>query len=161
MNTSTSTRPSRIEFDDATSDLQSTSRNKVLWRGYSVAAITAITTVSWTVLSSVLDGSIMAPSFDGGPTTEVEASHVAISTLIAALVAWAALTIFERIFAKGVTIWRALGVGVAVLSLAGPFSGTGVTTSDRLVLATAHLFVAAAVILVLPRNASNAGRDHG
>ncbi|WP_415854417.1 DUF6069 family protein, partial [Sinomonas sp. G460-2] len=54
---------------------------------------------------------------------------------------------------KGRTIWRAIAVTAAILSLAAPVSA-GTTLGVKLALALMHLIVAAVLITGLPRSAA-------
>jgi Family of unknown function (DUF6069) len=80
---------------------------------------------------------------------------VAGTSLVAALAGWGLLALLERFSARPRTIWTAIAVLVALLSLAGPLSTIASTTvANGLSLALMHLAVAAALIPSLAATAS-------
>lgn len=56
---------------------------------------------------------------------------------------------------KARTIWTIVAAAAFVCSLGGPFSGSGVSTANRLDLALLHLTVATVLILLLPRRSAS------
>jgi hypothetical protein len=75
---------------------------------------------------------------------------VAGTSLVVALAGWALLALLERFTARARTIWTAIAVLFALLSLAGPLSVLASTsTANALALALMHLAVAAVLIPML------------
>jgi Family of unknown function (DUF6069) len=78
---------------------------------------------------------------------------VIAASAIASLAGWGLLALLERFTAKARAVWTTISVIFVVLSFAGPFSGEGITTGNRLVLALMHVVVGAIVITGLARTA--------
>jgi Family of unknown function (DUF6069) len=74
---------------------------------------------------------------------------VAGGSLVAALAGWALLALLERFTARARTIWTAIALLVALLSLAGPLSILATTEANVLALALMHVVVAAVLIPIL------------
>lgn len=71
---------------------------------------------------------------------------MAVFSAAASLLAWAGLTLIERIARRPRRVWVITGLITLAVSLSAPLSGHGVTGTDRLVLICMHLAVA--VVLV-------------
>ena len=67
--------------------------------------------------------------------------------------AGALLAALERFTVRGPRLWVALATVALLLSLGAPFSGSGVTTSNRIALAAMHVLVGGIVIGGLYRSA--------
>ncbi|WP_422935145.1 DUF6069 family protein [Sinomonas sp. P47F7] len=108
---------------------------------------------AWSIAVPVL-GSQLTVSFGPGLDQAVTPAAVAGTAAGAGLAAWGLLAALTRSSTgKGRTIWRAIAVTVAILSLAAPVSA-GTTLGVKLALALMHLIVAAVLITGLPRSAA-------
>lgn len=107
----------------------------------------------WFVAEVVLGLDLRQPAASVGTQTEsIDAVHVVISAAVGSLAGWALLAA-ERLTARPRRVWTAIAVVALVVSLGGPLSGSGITTSNRLTLVLMHVVVAAVVILALGRTA--------
>jgi hypothetical protein len=105
------------------------------------------TVVLWLLAEVVLGTDLRAPAMDGaGDNQDVNVGAVIISALVASVVGWGVLALLERFTRRGWLVWTVLATVVAVISLGGPFSGSGVSTGNRLWLAAMHVAVAAILI---------------
>jgi Family of unknown function (DUF6069) len=68
---------------------------------------------------------------------------------VTGLAGWALLALLARFTARARTIWTAIAVLFALLSLAGPLSILATTEANVLALALMHLAVAAVLIPIL------------
>ena len=71
---------------------------------------------------------------------------VAVVAVAASLLAWAALTLIERIARRPRRVWVISSLITLAVSLTAPLSSHGVTGADRLALICMHLAVAVALI---------------
>jgi Family of unknown function (DUF6069) len=72
----------------------------------------------------------------------------------ASLLAWAALTLIERIARRPRRVWVTTGLITLAVSLPAPLSGHGVTGTDRLTLICMHLAVTAVLVPVFASTTS-------
>jgi hypothetical protein len=72
-----------------------------------------------------------------------------ITPALVAGAGWALLALLERFTARARTIWTAIALLAALLSLAGPLSTLASTEANVLALALMHLAVAAVLIPIL------------
>ena len=88
---------------------------------------------------------LKTPAVFGMPVHSVLIGLVSASSIVPTLLGWALLELLERFSPRRATVvWTVLAVLTLVGSL--PFSGTGISTTDRLLLALMHLIVGAVVI---------------
>lgn len=111
-----------------------------------VAALAA-----WAIAAPALDVHLQAPTMGGQPGQEIGPLAVGIVALVASLAGWALLALLERFATHARRAWILTALTVLILSLGGPFSGTGVDVSSRVWLATMHVAVAAVLIPSLGR----------
>ncbi len=108
----------------------------------------------WFVAEVVLGLDLRQPAASVGTQAEsINAVHVVFSAAVGSLAGWALLAVAERLTARPRRVWTVIAVVALVVSLGGPLSGSGITTSNRLALLLMHVVVAAVVILALGRTA--------
>jgi len=138
------------------------SRNVVVagsrWKGRPLAVVAAVVAalVVYLLITQAFGQDLRTPGMSGKGATELNIGAVLLVSALASLAAWGLLAVLERFTARARTIWTVVAVVGLVLSLAGPMSGTGITTGNRLALALMHVVVGA-VLIVLMRRAP--GRD--
>lgn len=115
-----------------------------------VAGAVVAAVAVYLVETLAFDLDLKGPAMSNQASADVTLVNVIGVSAVVSLVAWALLAILEKITSKGRTIWTVIAVLVFLLSLGGPFSGTGISTNTRLSLALMHLTVAAVLILFLP-----------
>lgn len=115
-----------------------------------VLAAVVAPVVIW-ALASVL-GVKWAVGF-GAQTIQVTVVSVVATALLAGLVGWGLFALLRRIGAKGVTIWTAVAVLAAVVSVSGPLTATA-PLATKLTLVAMHLAVAIVLIVTLRRSAA-------
>jgi hypothetical protein len=122
-------------------------------------AIVGIAVVAALVVFAVasLLTTVRTPAMNGMPVQSLNAGFVVAVSAVASLLGWGLLALLEKLSASGRTIWRVITVVVLALSLGGPFSGSGITTGNRLWLAAMHVAVGLVLIALLP----GAGRKAG
>lgn len=124
-------------------------------RAQAVAATVAATVAVWVVAEPVLGFELRGPAQGGEAVThDVNAAVVAVAALVASLAGWAFLAVLERFTTKARGLWTAAALVVAVASLTGPLSGAGVTAANQAWLALMHISVAAVLIPLLQRTAT-------
>jgi hypothetical protein len=87
---------------------------------------------------------------------DVTAIHVLFAAAVGSLAGWGLLAVLERVTSRPRRVWTAIAIVALLASLAGPLSGSGITTSNRLVLVLLHLVVGAVVIATLAKTAKTA-----
>lgn len=130
------------------------SRRLVAVLGSAAAAL-----VAWLIIDPVAGAELRAPSFDGAAGMEIGAGSVIVVALVATTIAWGLLALLERTVSRPRTVWTAIAVVGAALSLTGPFAGEGAETSRRLLLALMHVVVAGVAIPLLRRTARDTPRE--
>jgi hypothetical protein len=105
----------------------------------------------WLITDPLLGIDLTAPTGPGSEELQsITPALVAGTSLVAALASWALLALLERFTARARTIWTAIALLVALLSLAGPLAALASTTAaNALALALMHLAVAAVLIPLL------------
>jgi hypothetical protein len=98
----------------------------------------------------VLAEKLASPAMNGQPPAPLTLSAVLGMSLSAAWLGWLLLAVLERMVPHGRTVWRIVALVVLVVSLAGPFTGAGITMTNRLGLALLHVTVGAILIPFLP-----------
>lgn len=120
--------------------------------GAVVAAVGAAV-ATWAVVEGLLDVDLRAPMFNDAGGQDIGVAAVILASTTASLAAWALLALLERWTVRARVIWAAVSALVFVGSLAAPMSGTGISQSDRWLLALLHLVVAVTLIPLLYRTA--------
>ena len=122
------------------------------WRARALAVIAAALAALgvWLVTDPLLGIDLTGPTAPGSEQLQpITPAKVAGGSLIAALAGWALLALLERFTARARTIWTAIALLVALLSLAGPLSILASTEASVLALALMHVVVAAVLIPIL------------
>ena len=122
------------------------------WRARALAVIAAAlaTLGVWLVTDPLLGIDLTGPTAPGSEQLQpITPAMVAGGSLVAALAGWALLALLERFTARARTIWTAIALLVALLSLAGPLSILASTEASVLALALMHVVVAAVLIPIL------------
>jgi hypothetical protein len=118
-----------------------------------MAAVTAAT-LGWGLIEGGAGVDLRAPAFDGSTVgQDIELGAVIFTSVVASLAAWGLLALLERNVSLPRRIWTIAALAGLALSLAGPMSGTGISSGDRGLLALLHLIVAAVLIPLLYRTA--------
>jgi Family of unknown function (DUF6069) len=92
-------------------------------RALAVIAATLGALAVWLITDPLLGINITAPTRPGSPQLQpITPAIVAATSMIVALAGWALLALLERFTTRAGTIWTAIAVLVALLSLAGPLS---------------------------------------
>ncbi len=129
-----------------------TSRSTLGVRGLPRIAIVAGAVVAALVVYGVASifMTVRTPGVGGQAAQNLEAVFVILGSAVPALLGWGLLVLLERFRPNGQVIWRVSAVVVLLLSLVAPFSGTGITTANRIWLAAMHIAVGAVLIALLP-----------
>ena len=93
---------------------------------------------------------LSAPAMEGQEQMDINIGSVILASAFTSLLGWGLLALLEKFTAKGRMIWTIIAVVVLLLSLGGPFSGSDVSTGNRVSLLLMHLAVAAVLIPLLP-----------
>lgn len=105
--------------------------------------------VVWLVAVPLLDLSVTVPEAPGSATREpLGLALVLMTAAVASLAGWALLAVLERLTRRAAAIWT--GVALVVLVVTMPYAGD-FTATERAVLATMHLAVAAVLVPALRR----------
>jgi hypothetical protein len=117
-------------------------------RALAVIAAALAALAVWLITDPLLGIDLTAPTAPGSQQLQpITPAIVASASLVAALGGWALLALLERFTARARTIWTAVALLVALLSLAGPLSTLASTSAANAVaLALMHLAVAAVLI---------------
>jgi hypothetical protein len=86
----------------------------------------------------------------GGRAQSVGLGSVVLTSLVAGLLGWALLALLESRSRRAATVWTAIAIVVALLSLGGPLSA-GAGAAASVVLVALHAVVAAVLIPALRR----------
>jgi Family of unknown function (DUF6069) len=114
-----------------------------------VAAALAALTV-WLITDPLLGIDLTGTTAPGSQQLRpITPAMVAGASLVTGLAGWALLALLERFTARARTIWTAIALLVALLSLAGPLSILATTEANVLALTLMHLAVAAVLIPIL------------
>lgn len=116
-----------------------------------IAVVAAI--VSWLLMESLFDVEMMTPSIQGRPNMDISPVPIAISVIVATLIGWGVMALMERRSQNPRRTWSIFAVVGTLLSLGAPFSGGGLDTTQRTMLAALHVVVAAVFIPLLARTA--------
>ena len=117
-------------------------------RALAVVAAALAALAVWLVTDPLLGFDLAGPTRPGSQELmSITPALVAGTSLVVALAGWALLALLERFTARARTIWTAIALLVALLSLAGPLSALASTSAANAVaLALMHLAVAAVLI---------------
>jgi hypothetical protein len=123
------------------------------WRARALAVIaTALAALAvWLVTDPLLGIDLKTPTGPGSQEVEPLTPALVVGTsLVVALAGWGPLALLERFTLRARTIWTAIAVLVALLSLVGPLSSIAITTvANGVALALMHLAVGAVLIPML------------
>ena len=123
-------------------------------RAAAAPAAAMAVSVAWLVADKAAGVDLHQPGFGSHPAQSLSAGLAAAVAALAALAGWGVLAVLERRGSRGAAIWLRTALAVLVLSLAGPLSGHGVGTGDRLTLVCMHLAASAVIIPLLYYTAS-------
>jgi hypothetical protein len=119
-------------------------------RALAVIAATLAALAVWLITDPLLGIDLTGTTRPGSQQLQpITPALVAGASLAVALAGWALLALLERFTARARTIWTAVALLVALLSLAGPLSILASTEANVLALALMHLAVAAVLIPIL------------
>jgi hypothetical protein len=119
-------------------------------RALAVIAATLAALAVWVITDPLLGIDLTGTTRPGSQELmSITPALVAGASLAVALAGWALLALLERFTARARTIWTAVALLVALLSLAGPLSILASTEANVLALALMHLAVAAVLIPML------------
>jgi hypothetical protein len=119
-------------------------------RALAVIAATLAALAVWVITDPLLGIDLTGTTRPGSQQLQpITPALVAGASLAVALAGWALLALLERFTARARTIWTAVALLVALLSLAGPLSILASTEANVLALALMHLAVAAVLIPIL------------
>ena len=119
-------------------------------RALAVIAATLAALAVWVITDPLLGIDLTGTTRPGSQELmSITPALVAGASLAVALAGWALLALLERFTARARTIWTAVALLVALLSLAGPMSILASTEANVLALALMHLAVAAVLIPML------------
>jgi hypothetical protein len=119
-------------------------------RALAVIAATLAALAVWLITDPLLGIDLTGTTRPGSQQLQpITPALVAGASLAVALAGWALLALLERFTARARTIWTAVALLVALLSLAGPMSILASTEANVLALALMHLAVAAVLIPML------------
>lgn len=128
--------------------------HRVRARGLVVVAAGSAALAGWLVTVPLL-GVDLRVQPGGGPVQTVGAATVLVTSLTAALAAWALLALLERSTRRARTTWTVVATLVLLLSVAGPLT-SAVTAAAGFALAALHLLVGAVLIPGLRRTSRRA-----
>lgn len=134
--------------------------SRTIARGRAVAATVVAAVAVWVVAEPVLGFALRGPAQGGGATHDVNAAVVAVTALVSSLAGWALLAVLERFTTRARGLWTTTALAVAVLSLAGPLSSSGITAANQAWLALMHVSVAVVLIPLLRRTTPRTARHH-
>lgn len=124
------------------------------WRRRTMTVVAAVgaAVIAYYVETKALRLELVTPQT---PALRQESMVVTINSVVgvagaAALAAWVFMAILERITTKARGIWTVIAIIVLLLSLGGPFSGTGISLGQRIGLAALHLLVGIVLIPLIP-----------
>lgn len=133
-------------------------RRKARLLGVAGAALAAL--VVFLVAQYGLGMDLHTPASGSMPAMPLNAGFVLFVSLLASVVGWVLLGLLERFTSGGRRAWSIVAIAVAILSLSGPMSGSGITAGNRLALALMHVAVAAVLIPTLSRTAASSAPAH-
>src|SRR3546814_3323380 len=112
----------------------------------SVATAGIVALVTWLNVHVLGDVELVVGS--GADAMELGAARIVASAMAAALAGWAVLAVIERRVGRGahaLRLWRRIAIGVAIVSLIGPFTADAPASTIGSLVAL-HATVATAVI---------------
>jgi hypothetical protein len=131
-------------------------RERLLAAGAAVAAALLV----WAIARYGAGVSPRTPTFGTGhqPAVLTPGFVAAVSGFVS-LGGWALIEVVERWFHRPRRVWLATGLVILGISLSGPLSGHGVTSSQRITLTCMHLAVGGVLIPMFARSAAAIGRS--
>lgn len=115
-----------------------------------VAAVLAAVVVFY-IETLLLGIDLATPTLDDQASREITVFTVINVAVTASLIAWIGMAMLEgMINTKARVTWTVIAVVAFVVSLAGPFAGSGLELSTRFGLAAMHVVVAAILIPLIP-----------
>jgi hypothetical protein len=130
---------------------QAETRPQLTVRLHAMAAAVLAPAVTW-LLIEMAGVDLRSPGFEGNPQGfEINLLAVVVASGLASLAAWALLLLTTRWSQHPRRIWMTFAILGFVLSLGGPFTGTGIDTADRWLLALLHVVTAAVLIPLMSR----------
>jgi predicted permease len=128
-------------------------------RSFALLATGAAAALTWIAMVPVSGVDLRAPAHQGSADSiEIGLVPVLLVSVGATALGWGLLALLERVTSRPRTIWTAVAVAFAAVSLGGPFSGAGVATSDRVLLSLFHVVAAAVAIPLLRRSSADIPR---
>ena len=124
--------------------------------GAVAATVLAALTVSL-IAEHALAIDLWSPRMGTRPSADINVFHVLGASAVASLVGWAFLAALERVTAVARQVWTVLAIVAGLASFGGPFSGTGITTANRVVLVVLHIAVAAVLVTMMYRTSPTSG----
>ncbi len=129
------------------------SRRQLRSRGFAVTAAVLAALVVWSIAVPLLGVQLTVRTSSGGSSVQtVGPAFVLVVSLLASLLGWGLLAVFERRTRRAGIVWTVVAGVVLLLSLAGPLTAA-VTTGGKVSLVLLHLSVAAVLIPLLRRTA--------
>ncbi len=126
-----------------------------------VTAAVATALAVWVAAEVAFGVDVQAPSYDGsGRSLDIGPGQVVLSAALASLAGWGLLAFLEWRTPRARAIWPVIAAVALLMSLSGPLSGSGVTSTNRTVLVAMHLAVGAVLIPLLART-SPSGQHAG
>jgi hypothetical protein len=123
------------------------------------AALSALAV--WLVTDPLLGIDLTTPTGPGSQELQHLTPALVVGTsLVVALAGWGLLALLERFTSRARTIWTAIAVLVALLSLIGPLSSIA-SAANGLALALMHLAVGAVLIPILAGTSPSPARPAG
>jgi hypothetical protein len=113
--------------------------------------------VVWS-LASLSFGDLRQPAFGNATPQHVNAAIVVIASLIGGLLAWASLSLIERLGGRLGRVWTTFASLALAISLAPPLSGHGITPGNRVWLVSMHLVAGCVLITLLARTVTRSTR---
>ena len=115
-------------------------------RAIAAVSATGASLALW-ALAGALGIDVVTPAMGGNPPTPIGAGLVIAVAAGASLAAWALAALLDRLRpGRAAGVWTLAAVLALVLSMGGPLGGAGIDPSTRVVLAAAHVLVAAVLI---------------
>ena len=131
---------------------EGTARPDTRQRLAAVALSVVAPAIVWLV-AELAGADVRSPAFQSSPSLDIGVGNVMVTATAAALAAWGLLVVLEHFTRSARRVWITVAIALLLVSLAGPLSGTGISTGNRLILVVMHLTVGAFLIPLLGRTA--------
>ncbi len=134
-------------------------------RGAGAAGAVGAAVTVWLLARFGAGVTLRQPAFNAtGHPTHLAIGFVIVVAAVASLAGWGVASLIGRTTRRPRATWVIIATAATVASLSMPFSGHGITVTQRLALAGMHLAVAAVMIPVLaatlPTHRRSAGMNH-